>query len=95
MAYFVVLIEVVGLRFADNDILYRGLIYVTCFPLAAIYLNFFYNKLHNIVESSLPKMLWLLLLYGVAMFAEIGLYQNIVNTTTQRRNGLKLDKRVR
>ena len=28
-------------------------------------------------------MFWLLLLYGVAMFAEIGLYQNIVNTTTQ------------
>lgn len=89
LTYFVVLIEVVGLRFADNDILYRGLIYVTCFPLAAIYLNFFYNKLHNIVESSLPKMLWLLLLYGVAMFAEIGLYQNIISTTTQ--NVLKIN----
>lgn len=89
LTYFVVLIEAVGIRFADNDILYRGLIYVTCFPLAAIYLNFFYNKLHNIVESSLPKMLWLLLLYGVAMFAEIGLYQNIISTTTQ--NVLKIN----
>lgn len=89
LTYFVVLIEVVGLRFADNAILYRGIIYVTCFPLAAIYLNFFYNKLHNIVESSLPKMLWLLLLYGVAMFAEIGLYQNIISTTTQ--NVLKIN----
>ena len=89
LTYFVSLIVVVGMNFADNDVLYRGIIYVTCFPLAAIYLHYFYNKLHNIVESSLPKMLWLLLLYGVAMFAEIGLYQNIVNTTTQ--NILKIN----
>ncbi len=89
LTYFVVLIVVVGMNFADNELLFRGIVYVTCFPLAAIYLNFFYNKLHNIVESSLPKMLWLLLLYGVAMFVEIGLYQNIVNTTSQ--NILKIN----
>lgn len=89
LTYFVVLIEAVGIRFADNENLFRAIIYSTCFPAAALYLNFFYNKLHNIVESSLPKMFWLLLLYAIAMFTEIGLYQNIVNTTTQ--NILKIN----
>lgn len=87
--FFLSLIELVGLNFIDNDYIFRLISYLVIYPIAAAYLYFFYNRLHNIVEENLPKMFWLLLLYGIAMFAEIWLYQNIIHTTSQ--NILKIN----
>lgn len=83
VVYFLNLIEVVFLVFANNPTLYRIIFYVIAYPSAAIYLYFFYNKLHNIVEASLPKTLWLLIIYAGSMFAEITLYRNLIGLTTQ------------
>ena len=59
------------------------MIYIISLPLIIIYLGYFYNKLHNIVERSLPKYFWLLNLYAISMLAEIGLYRFLVTTTTE------------
>jgi signal transduction histidine kinase len=58
-------------------------IYIISLPLIIIYLGNYYNKLHNIVERSLPKYLWLLILYAISMLVEINVYRYLVTTTTE------------
>ena len=58
-------------------------IYVISLPLIIIYLGYFYNKLHNIVERNLPKYFWLLILYAISMLGEISIYRYLVTTTTE------------
>lgn len=83
VVYFLNLIEVVLLGFVNNPMLFRICFYAIGFPIAAIYLYFFYNKLHNIVEIALPKTFWLLIMYAGCMFLLIGMYRNLVSATTQ------------
>jgi sensor histidine kinase regulating citrate/malate metabolism len=58
-------------------------IYIISLPLIIIYLGNYYNKLHNIVERSLPKYLWLLIVYAISMLVEINVYRYLVTTTTE------------
>lgn len=81
--YLIFLIKNVFTNWVKETIVLQFIIYFGCFPLVLLYLKFFYNRLHNLIETFLRKYLWLLLLYGLAMFAEIYLYQFLIKETTE------------
>jgi hypothetical protein len=43
-----------------------------------IYLKLFYTKIHNQIETTLPKFFKYLLIYGILMFLEINIYQFLI-----------------
>lgn len=88
IVYFISIIENIFINYFTSELVFRIICYTIIYPSGFFYLHFFYNKLQNIVEKSLPKMLWLLLSYGVVVFAEIWFYKSIINTST---NLLKLN----
>ena len=88
VVYFVVLIDKFLNMFITNTALYHILYYGIVYPAGFFYLNLFYNKLHDITESVLPKMLWLLLAYAIIIFAEIWLYSQLITITDVKVVGL-------
>lgn len=75
------LIESTFKPFIAENLLWQASIYFICFPLVIIYSKLIYKNLHDIVEELLPKYLFLLLIYGVTLLAEIWFYRYIINST--------------
>lgn len=79
--YIIFLLKNVVLIWTDNNV-FEYALYILAIPIMYIYLKVFYSKLQNEIEELLPKYLYLLLLYGLALMAEIMIYRTLINSTS-------------
>lgn len=78
--YFMLLLYTIS-NIYNNKIIFSILTYIISIPLAYIFLNFFYNKLHNIVERHIRNAFWLMIIYPIIVLTEIYIYKILINYT--------------
>lgn len=82
--YFVFTINNGFSPFVENKHLLRLMIYSIGLTFMSIYLGIIYNRLHDLVENTIPKYLSLLMIYGLIIIIEIAVYRMLLNTTELR-----------
>lgn len=80
--YFILLLSMIADIYSHRYI-FTIIVYILGIPLAAIFLHFFYNKLHNIVEKYIPNAFWLMIVYALAILAEINIYRILIDMTVK------------
>ena len=78
--YFVLLLYIIS-NIYYTQLFFNILTYIICIPLVYIFLKFFYNKLHNIVEQYINSAFWLMIVYSTVVLSEIIIYRSLIDFT--------------
>ncbi len=59
------------------------IIYAIFLPTLTYFLKAFYYRLQNLIEKNSPKMIYILLLYALALFTELFIFRLIISSSTK------------
>lgn len=79
--YFLFMMKSAFARFIHHPFAFMLVIYLTLSPLMFIFLKYVYKRLQDIIDEHLPRHMFMLLLYFIAMIGEVAVYTSLANST--------------